>query len=103
MDDKLMEQILNMYKSTKPFNIVIPTPSSRRRVREDRSVLDEGPHPCHSDKRTMESEKEYVKEYVQKDNEEYLKVISMKICNDIAVCILFVSFVFCLSFFVVNQ
>lgn len=73
MDDNLMDRILNMYKSPEPFSIIMPAPSNRRQMKEDRSMLDEELQSRHAD--TMESEMEYVKEYIQKDEEEYIKVI----------------------------
>lgn len=80
MDDDLVKRILNMYKSPEPFAIVMPAPRNRRQVKEDRSVLDEELCSGH-----VKSETEYVKEYVQKDEEEYIKVISIKIRNDIVI------------------
>lgn len=72
MSDDLVNDILNMYKSTNPFKIVMPCPSSRKVVWNDRVL-----HHIESDdvNNDMESEMDYVKEYRQKDDQEYLQVI----------------------------
>jgi len=84
MDNDLVDCILNMYKTPEPFKIVMPVPTIRKHVRKDSSMLDE---QLDIGKHSKESETEYVKEYVQKEKEEYIKVISIKICNNIIVCI----------------
>lgn len=81
MDDSLVNRILNMYKSPEPLNIVMPAPTNRRR-KEDRYTLDDEPDLC-SGTYSKESETDYIKEYVQKDEDEYFKVINIKICNNI--------------------
>lgn len=102
MDDNLVDRILNMYQSPEPFSIVMPAPSNRRQVKENSSILDKELHSCHVE--TMESEIEYVKQYVQKDEEEYIEVIIIKICNDIAVLfILFILFISFLLFLAVKK
>lgn len=72
MDNILVDHILNMYNSPERVRLVMPTPSSRKQVRDSRSGLDEelnGASKC------TESETGYVKDYVQQEEEEYIKVV----------------------------
>jgi hypothetical protein len=70
--DHLVDSILNMYKTPEPLRIVMPAPSTRRYTNQGvSSMLDKELDSAHS----VESETGYVKEYVQKDEEEYIKVI----------------------------
>lgn len=71
MSDNLVDSILNMYKSTTPFKIVMPCPTSRKEVRNDKDLF----HAESRAKNSIESETGYVKEYRQKSDEEYLRVI----------------------------
>lgn len=73
MEDSLVDRILNMYKSPETFSIVMTAPGCRRPRKEDRSTLDE--ELDSHDKCNIESETDYVKNYVQKDDEDYIKVI----------------------------
>lgn len=70
MSGDLVDSILNMYKSTTPFNIVMPC-SSRKKIKNDEAL----PYAesCIKENST-ESETDYVKEYRQKSDEEYLQV-----------------------------
>lgn len=70
MSGDLVDSILNMYKSTTPFNIVMPCPTSRKIVRNAKALL---PESCTKENST-ESETDYVKEYRQKSDQEYLQV-----------------------------
>lgn len=73
MNDDLVNDILNMYKTTNPFQIVMPCPSSRKVVRNDRALHHIESHDVNKD--SLESEMDYVKEYKEKDDQEYLQVI----------------------------
>jgi len=98
MDDELVDTILNMYKTPEPFKIVMPVPTIRKHVKKDSSMLDK---QLDFDKpSSKESETEYAKEYVRKEEEEYIRVISIKICNNITVCICLIFF---LLFFTVEK
>lgn len=72
MDSDLVDRILNMYKSPERIRIVMPAPSSRKKMSDDRSRLDEE-SDCAS--KCTESETDYVKDYVRKEEEEYIKVM----------------------------
>ncbi|XP_024881592.1 probable ATP-dependent RNA helicase spindle-E [Temnothorax curvispinosus] len=74
MDDSLVNRILNMYKSPESFSIDMPAPTIRK-VKKNSFMFDEELGP-HAGKKTRESETNYVKEYVQKDEEEYIKLKS---------------------------
>lgn len=74
MNDDLVDDILNIYKTTNPVKIVMPCPSSRKVVQDNRGFhVEYNSH--HANKDSTESERGYVKEYQQKDDQEYLKVI----------------------------
>lgn len=72
MNDDLINDILNMYKSTNPLKIVMPCPS-RKMVQNDRALHHIESHDVNKD--SLELEMDYVKEYRQKDDQEYLQVI----------------------------
>ncbi|GAB1862348.1 Putative ATP-dependent RNA helicase TDRD9 [Camponotus japonicus] len=71
MSGNLVDNILNMYKSTTPFKIVMPCPTSRKEVRDDKVLFHA---ESHSKENSTESETDYVKEYRQKSDEEYLRL-----------------------------
>ncbi|KAL0112947.1 hypothetical protein PUN28_012296 [Cardiocondyla obscurior] len=56
---------MNMYKSTDPLIITIPVPTCRKRIKDDKCTL-------RASKPSIESETDYVEEYIKKDNEEYI-------------------------------
>lgn len=85
MDESLVNRILNMHKSLEPFTVVMPTPTSRKR-KEDRCTLDD-----EDSKYNIESETDYINEYVQKDEEEYFKVISINTYNNIGLYFIYLS------------
>jgi len=72
MSGNLVDNILNMYKSTTPFKIVMSCPTSRKEVRDDKVLFHA---ESYSKENSTESETDYIKEYRQKSDEEYLRVI----------------------------
>ncbi|KMQ93554.1 atp-dependent rna helicase tdrd9 [Lasius niger] len=73
MNDDLVDDILNIYKTTNPVKIVMPCPSSRKVAQDNRGFhVEYNSH--HANKDSTESERDYVKEYQQKDDQEYLKL-----------------------------
>lgn len=74
MSGDLVDNILNMYKSTTPFKIVMPYPTRRKEVRDDKvSPRAES----HAKENITESETDYIKKYRQKSDQEYLQVIAL--------------------------
>ncbi|XP_050464010.1 probable ATP-dependent RNA helicase spindle-E isoform X2 [Cataglyphis hispanica] len=71
MNDDLINDILNMYKSTNPLRIVMPSSSSRKMVQNDRALHHIESHDVNKD--SLKLEMDYVKEYRQKDDQEYLQ------------------------------
>lgn len=67
---------MDLLDPTKPIKkITMPRPSRRKRVANDMSILDKelGFNP--SGKPSTESGIDYIKQYREKDDKEYLKVI----------------------------
>lgn len=71
MNDELIDEILNMYKTGKPLKIEMPCPSSRKRIPDDRASVHVDSQCINKDT----SETDYVKIYKEQDDQEYLKVI----------------------------
>ncbi|XP_011867555.1 PREDICTED: putative ATP-dependent RNA helicase TDRD9 [Vollenhovia emeryi] len=70
MDPSLVDRILNMHKSCEPFSIPVPPPTVRKR--ESSVELYEDSRPQADE--CIESETDYIKEYIRKDDEEYIKI-----------------------------
>ncbi|KAL6256192.1 hypothetical protein P5V15_012308 [Pogonomyrmex californicus] len=76
MNDELVDHILNMSKSLEPFKIVMPGPSIRKPIKQ--CPLDEEMNDNHN----VESEMDYIKKYVKKEEEDYIKLKSTFFNND---------------------
>ncbi|XP_011696838.1 PREDICTED: putative ATP-dependent RNA helicase TDRD9 [Wasmannia auropunctata] len=75
MNNDLVDSILNMYNTPEALNIAMPVPSSRKPVK--RSVFEKT-----AKKPSIESETAYVKEYVKKDQEDYLRLRSKMVFDN---------------------
>ena len=73
-----MDRILNVYKSTEPLKINLPVPSIKQRIHKD-MIFDKEPYFPSTSQCSKESETEYVKKYVHKEEQEYIQVINIKI------------------------
>ncbi|XP_012523502.1 probable ATP-dependent RNA helicase spindle-E [Monomorium pharaonis] len=81
MDNDLVDSILNMYKTAEPFKVVMSAPSTRQYTKQDISSMYKELDSNNANR--MALEKDYAKEYIQKEEEEYIKLKnSMFFTND---------------------
>ncbi|XP_012057161.1 PREDICTED: probable ATP-dependent RNA helicase spindle-E [Atta cephalotes] len=72
MNKNLVDRILNVYKSTEPLKIDLPVPSIKQRIHKD--IFDKEPYFPSTSQCSKESETEYIKKYVQKEEQEYIQM-----------------------------
>jgi len=90
-----VDRILNVYKSTEPLKIDLPVPSIKQRIHKD--IFDKEPYFPSTSQCSKESETEYIKKYVQKEEQEYIQVISIPVYRYIPVYISFVFVILAIS------
>lgn len=74
MDD-MLDDFLNTLKSNKSLKISMPSQANKKHTADDTSLLDRELSSHCVKKCNIESERNYIKHFRLKDDEEYLKVI----------------------------
>ncbi|KYN01299.1 PREDICTED: putative ATP-dependent RNA helicase TDRD9 [Cyphomyrmex costatus] len=80
MNPNLVDRILNMCKSTEPLKINLPVPSIKQHVNKDVLYQEFDSHD--TGQCSKESETEYVKEYIHKEEQNYLQMKNSMFSNN---------------------